>query len=173
MRIDELFDSQYTLIRANHNISTLIKQMLTDEGFQSIIVYEAKEDSKQIFMIAYIDEAWEVHHTFAEPGKNFVSGEILGGNRTANPKFIGTSIRLYQSKLDKAHSIRVVAFPEMWSTYERVITRLADNTRYEKGRVKDIIRDGHILKSQEIRLSNKFEGLKNKKVPVLENNKER
>jgi hypothetical protein len=144
----------------------MIKKALTDEGFSSIMVYEAKEDSKQIFMVAYIDGAWEVHHTFAEPEKNFVSGEILGGNRIANPKFIGRAIRLYQSKLDKAHPIRVVAFPDMWSTYEKVIKKLTNNTRYETGEIGDIARDGHILKSQEIHPTSKFEGLKNKKVPL-------
>jgi hypothetical protein len=166
MRIDEIFDSQYTLVLAKKSISDIIKKALTDEGFSSIIVYEATEDPKQIFMVAYIDGAWEVHHTFAEPGKNFVSGEILGGNRIANPKFIGTAIRLYQSKLDKAHSIRIVAFPDMWSTYEKVIKRLTNNTRYVTGEIKDITRDRRVLKSQEIRPTNKFEGLKNKKVPL-------
>jgi hypothetical protein len=166
MRIDEVFDSSYKLIPAKENISSIVKDALKNDGFNSIMVYEAEEDPNQIFILASIDGAWEVHHSFAEPGKNFISGKILTGDRVANPKFFGTAIRLYQSRLDKAQSIRVVSFENMWDTYSKVIKRMTNNPRYEAGEVKKIPRNGDVMISQEVHPTNKFEGLKNKNVSL-------
>jgi len=150
MKLSEIFDTDYALEFADPDISSAIKTALKKTGINSSMIYQAVEDPKQIFVVAYIDGAWEVHHGFAEPGKNLVSGEILKEPKTANTKFFSTIAKLYKSRLDKSHPIRVTGTPEMWPTYKKVIDRMVADKQYRMGDVVDIVRDGRTLKSQEI-----------------------
>jgi len=166
MKLDEIFDTEYTLEFADPAISSLIKSALKQTGVNSSMIYQALEDPKQIFILAYIDSAWEVHHAFAEPGKNMVSGEILKEPKAANPKFFSTIAKLYKSRLDKSHPIRVTGTPEMWPTYKKVIDRMVSGKQYRMGEVTDITRYGRALKSQEIHHMGTFPSLNEIMVPI-------
>lgn len=167
MILDEIFDSEYTLKRVDDGtLYETIKDAFINDGYDSLSILQASEDSTQIFIVGVKDAAWEVHHTVAEPGKLFVSGEIISGNRPANPKFISTAMKIYKNKLDRLNRIRVVAVPVLWKTYKKVIDREVDMSKYDIGKPMTIVRGNTEMVAQEISPKSKLESLSRKTVPV-------
>jgi len=131
MKIDEIFDSSYDLEPVPAELRDFINKALRADGYTSTRIFRVTNDHTQLFMLLFKDGAWEVHHTIAEPGKTFVSGLVLNTVPHANPKFIGTAIKLLKTQLDKSHRIRVVGPTAMWSTYDAAIRKLMkDNPAY-------------------------------------------
>lgn len=166
MILDEIFDSQYTLIRIDNDLSEVIKSTLIGDGYTRVSVYSTTEDPHQIFMTGVRDGAWEVHNTVAVPGKNFISGEIITGSGRANPKFIATAMNIYKRKLEELNRVRVISVPVLWKTYQKVINRMVNRDKYEVGELIRVTRDGTEMVSQEIRPKSKFESLGKTAVPL-------
>jgi hypothetical protein len=163
MKIDEIFDTTFSLVSPDPAIEKIIKAHLTADGYTHTMIYQVADDPTQVYMLVTKDGAWEVHHAIAEPGKNFISGLKIRKNEKPNPKFIATAIQLYQSRLTKGQAIRVVGTLAMWPTYQAAINRLAKNNAYV---VEPKITTGD-MHSQVIKPRGKFEGLTSTLVPIL------
>ena len=163
MKLTEIFDSQYSLALVDTNLRNAINQILRQDGFSSTMIYQVITDPSQIFILGVKDGAWEVHHAIAEPGKPFVSGDILTGARPANPKFIATAMNLYQTRLDKGHTIRVVGNSEMWPTYKKVIDRMLKAHKYN---ATSVIINSDGTRSRTISTRGKLECLTQTIVPI-------
>ena len=163
MKLEEIFDSQYTLKLADTAIKDMINPALRQDGFTSTMIYQVANDTTQIFMMGFKSGAWEVHHALAEPGKPFVSRNIINGSRSANPKFISTAMHLYQTRLDKGHTVRIVGNSAMWPTYKRVIDRMLKTNKYVASEVTVNSNSEH---SQTLATKGKLESLTSMLVPL-------
>jgi hypothetical protein len=129
MLLQEIFDKPYQL-QTNTGQTQSFIDWLRDQGYglNGLMVYEAIEDPRQVFILIKSDDGfWEVHHVLSTPD-GYKSGDILGigGKSAPNPRFISTAMSLYQRRLDKGHGIRVVAKKDsgMWPTYQKIINRI-------------------------------------------------
>lgn len=166
MKIDEIFDSSYTLRILQDETGSIIKTVMKNQGALTVNTFYAEEDPTQIFIMAYIDGAWEVHHTVAKPGENFVSGHLINADIGANTKMIGTAKKLCQQKLGKSQSVRIVAPPHMWKTYAKIVKFLRNSVSCDVDDTEERIVDGERLISQELHPPMKLECLRNVKVPL-------
>jgi hypothetical protein len=123
MKLYELFDATYKLVPTEGILKARLERLLTLGGLTDVSVMNAKENPEQIFMIGKNQGAWEVHHAVIA-GQRFVSGQILNKSDRPNPKFIGTALNLYKSKVSNGENVRIIGTAEMWPVYEKVIGRI-------------------------------------------------
>jgi hypothetical protein len=174
MLINEVFDNPYTLKTGTSKTDFLKSAMRHDGvGLNGLMIYEVADDPTQIFILVAANGAWEVHHMIDRNGE-ITGGMILDpgqGRSGPHPRYLSTAIKLYQTRLDKGHTIRVVAEPSMWPTYSRVIDRMLKQQegRYIADDVDENYRgiDGDTHIAQVLRPRGKFrEIFKNIKSPV-------